>query len=462
MNILLMTPPNKGPVRYPNHGLAYLATYIRDIVNDIKIYIPPNKYTRENIIAEINKTKPEVVGISMYTLSFSETSKIVKLIKRIDKSIIIVAGGPHPSGCPEETLKQLPDLDFIIIGEGEIGFRKLLEFLKEERSLKNYKEFSKIPGLAWRQDDKIICNEPIFIEDLDSLGLPAYDLMPPNTYIGSTGSGFMKSKHIGFICSSRGCPRLCTFCAGSKVNSRKTRFRNPKNVVEEIKMVHDKYGIREIQFTDPDLSINKKHLRKICELMIKEKIKIYWSSAIHSASLDEKLLGLMKKSGCYMIRLGVESGSERILKMIKKGISFDRIEKLTKLINKHGIHVHAFFMIGFPTETMEDIKKTLKLSRKLKLDSASFAILQPLPGSEIFEKYINSGSSQVLNWDNFNYYKDSGFKYPFPFEKLKKIQRHAYLRFYFRPIMLLKMSKNLFSYAKIKSIIKMAKRNLFG
>ncbi len=142
MNVLLMIPPNKEPIRYPNHGLAYLTSYVRDFVD-------------------------EVVGIRMYTLSFSETSNLVKLIKKIEKDIIIIVGGP--SGYPEETLKQLPDLDFAVIGEGEIGFRKLLEFLKKGNSLKKYKEFSKIPGLVWRQNDKIICNEPIFIEKLKNL-----------------------------------------------------------------------------------------------------------------------------------------------------------------------------------------------------------------------------------------------------------------------------------------------------
>lgn len=460
MNILLVSPLAKQPIKYPYTGLAYLATYIRDLVDDVDIFIPGNEDNEDTFVTRLQKSRPDVVGISIFTLAFSAARKTAKLIKNFDKDIIVIGGGPHPSGDPAGTLKSIEEIDFVFKGEAEIGLREFVRLFKEGKVPGDHDQLSRIPGLVWRQESSIISNDATFVQDLESIGFPAYDLMPPDQFIGSTGSGFMKSKHIGFICASRGCPRQCTFCAGHVVNGRRHRKRDPQQVVEEMKLLYGKYAVREIQFTDPDMSLDRVYLKTICEMMIDERVKLHWSCGAHATSIDEDLLRLMKKSGCYMVRVGVEAGSERISKLIKKGIDFEQIEKVTKSIRRNGIHTHGFFMLGLPTETLEEMKETIELSRELDLDSASFSIFQPLPGSEIYEQHVKSNPQYQLNWDNFDFFRDAGFRYALPFNDMKKLQRKAYLGFYIRRKMVFRTAMKFLGVAKLATLIKMSKRNL--
>jgi len=459
VKVLLMSPLSKEPIRYPHLGLGYLATYIRDAVDNIEIFIPKKDDDEASLAAILRRLNPNIVGISVYSLSFRAAQVTAGLIKKANQDITVIAGGPHPSGDPEGTLNATDAIDYAFQGEAETGLRQLVRLLSKHQAPGD-DELSQIPGLVWRRAGGVVTNAPAFIDDLDTIGFPAYDLLRPDEFRGSTGSGFMRSARIGFICASRGCPRRCTFCAGHVVNGRTLRKRDPRKVVEEMELLYREYGIREVQFTDPDISLDTDYLREICEAMVKQGVRLHWSAAAHSKSLDTNLLALMRKSGCYMLRLGVESGSERISRLIKKGVDFPQVEEMTRLIRKRGIHAHAFFILGLPTETLAEMKQTLELSKKLDLDSASFAIFQPLPGSEIYESQVKSNPQIKLDWDNFNYFKDAGFTFTLPFKDMKRIQRKAYLDFYLRPKMIIRTAKKFLGLKKLAILVEMVKRNL--
>jgi anaerobic magnesium-protoporphyrin IX monomethyl ester cyclase len=464
VNFILMTPLMKQSIRYPISGLAYLASYTSDIATCTEIFIPKNhEIDEEAFIKKLEQLKPDFVGINIFSMTFSGARHTIDLIKNYDKNIIVVLGGPHPSGEPEGTLRDLEKADFSFQGEAEIGLRKFIEIFKESRdNLSNPSLLSTIPGLCFRSGDAIVMNTPEFVADIDTLPLPDYNLMKPDDFFSATGSGYQKAKRIGYITSSRGCARRCAFCSGHTVSGKKVRLRDPQKVVDEIKLLINDYQIQEIQFTDSDMAFSKKHLYALCEAIIENNIKIYWSCAACSDSLEEELIKLMKKSGCYMVRLGIETASQKILKLIHKKVNLDKLKDNIKVMRKCGIRTHGFFIIGFPTEELEDIKMTLDYSYQSDLDSASFAIFQPLPGSELYSCFVNNEVREKLNWDNFDFYRDSHFKYTVPFTQLKSLQRKAYIKFYLYPRRFFSLLTFLLSYSQIKTFIKIVKRNLLG
>ncbi|MBU0506843.1 B12-binding domain-containing radical SAM protein [bacterium] len=464
MKFILMTPLMKQSIRYPISGLAYLASFTADIATCTEIFIPKNHEIDEDAFAKkLEQYKPDFVGINIFSMTFSGARHTIDVIKNYDENIVVVLGGPHPSGEPQGTLRDLERADFSFQGEAEIGLRKFIEVFKENKdNLKDAALLSTIPGLCFRSGDTIVANTPEFVADINTLPLPDYNLMSPDDFFSATGSGYQKAKRIGHITSSRGCARRCAFCSGHTVSGKKVRLRDPQKVVDEIKLLMNDYKIQEIQFTDSDIAFSKKHLYALCEAIIENNIKIHWSCAACSDSLEAELIALMKKSGCYMVRLGIETASPRILKLIHKKVDLDKLKDNIKVLRKCGIRTHGFFIIGFHTENMDDIKMTIDYSHQSDLDSASFAIFQPLPGSELYTCYVTAEVRESLNWDNFDFYRDSHFTYNVPFEKLKSIQRRAYIQFYLYPRRFFSLLTYLMSFSAIKTFFKIMKRNLSG
>jgi radical SAM superfamily enzyme YgiQ (UPF0313 family) len=266
------------------------------------------------------------------------------MVRRLLPNTMIIVGGIHPTLLPERTLKDM-EADLLVIGEGKLTFRELISCLKEDRS------FQKIPGIAYRLNGEIIINplRPL-IDNLDLLPFPARDLIfNPEDF----------SINYGMIFTARGCPSKCIFCASNKLWSRKVRFRSKENILEELKAVIKTHSISYFRFTDDTFTLNKKRTLDLCQLIIDEKLNIAWECDTKVKCLDEELLEKMKEAGCIQVNIGVESGSERIRRLIRKECSIEKIEKAFRLINEVGIEAVAYFMFGFPSETKEDMEKTL-------------------------------------------------------------------------------------------------------
>jgi len=412
MRLMLMTPLTGRELAYPINGLGYLAAHTCDLVDDVTVFIGrAEDATREAFHERLAAFRPDIVGINMYSSDFSATRRTATWLREACPEALIILGGPHPSGDPKGTLNAFPEVDLCFQGEAEIGFRQLLEAGRESpAALRDPDRWRRIPGLCHRDGDGIACNPPEMPHDLDALPMPAYDLLRPDTFFSASGSGYQKDHRIGYVTSSRGCVRRCAFCSGHTVSGRKVRLRAPAKVVEGIRFLHDQYGIREIQFTDSDIAHDTDHLQALCEQLLESGLQMHWSCAACSDSLGESLLTLMRRAGCYMVRIGIETSTPRLLRMLHKAVDLDKVNENIRQMRAVGIRAHGFFMLGFPTETRDEMLATLHYAFASQLDSASFSIFQPLPGCELFDRHVDPETRARLDWDNFDFSKDSHYR----------------------------------------------------
>ncbi|MCF6148612.1 MAG: radical SAM protein [Candidatus Kuenenia sp.] len=409
MNILLIDPPFYRFFHYYNRyfplGLSYLSSVLKKAGHNVTIYDADCNtdskgidYTRlpemyaayskelrnpENqIIKEISETlrtyQPNLVGITVMTPKAASAFTVASLIKTYDKKCNVVFGGPHATLKPSEIFNVSDDVDFVISGEGEGSFLELANSLENKEN-----NFERIAGLSYCKDGKKINNgSGKFIDNLDTLPVPDRDsFIGANTYT---------SEDMGLIMGSRGCPFNCSYCA-TQIWTRKVRYRSITNIIEEIKYVYEKYGTHQFTFKDDSFTVNRKRVTEFCEAILKQGLKIKWDCNTRADLVDFQLLKIMKKAGCNSIKVGVESGSERILKIMDKGVQLERTKETAKLFRKAGIHWTAYFMMGVPTETKEDIMETVKLLYEIKPSFASVGVYEPFPGTRLFDIGVERG-----------------------------------------------------------------------
>ena len=370
MKILLVKPYNLSDHIQPSLGLGYLATAVRnknevEILDCIKDNIKINRFSQI-----IDDHRPDLVGFQCYTFDLNFIKGALDAIKRINENIVTVTGGPHPSALPREVMEYFGEkLDFAFKGESERNFSLFIDSLNSKNM-----NFSDIPGLVWREGSQIRVNDCSFENNLDNLGMPSWDLIHPETYPESQHGAFYKKFPIAPIILTRGCPYQCTFCAGRLVSGTKLRKRGIPSVLEEINMLYQKYGIREFHVIDDNFVLDASYAKEFLRQLINQNLDISWATpnGIRIDHLDDELLYLMKKSGLYIISMGIESGSDRILKLMKKNLDVKKIKDKIKLVKNAGLDMAGFFILGFPNETKEDIQKTIRLSLELDLMRANF------------------------------------------------------------------------------------------
>lgn len=409
MNILLVDPPFYRFFNYFNRyfplGLSYLSSTLRKAGHRVTIYDAdcnkdskgmdytrlPEKYRTylkelrnpENpIIQEISGTlakyQPDIVGITVMTPKAASAFTVASLAKKYSKNCHVILGGPHATLRPDEILRNTNDVDFVVNGEGELTFLKLADALTTKTN-----NFSTVNGISYRYGDRILQNDSKgFIDNLDCLPFPDRETL--------LGSDTYTSEDMGLLMGSRGCPYNCSYCA-TQIWTRKVRYRSLANILEEITYVHRRYGTRQFTFKDDSFTVNKKRVMEFCSKLMATGIRINWDCNTRVDLVDLELLRTMKKAGCNSIKVGIESGSERILKLMDKGITLERIMESAKLFRDVGIHWTAYFMMGIPTETKEDIKKTLDLLYKIKPSFASIGVYEPFPGTKLFDIGIERG-----------------------------------------------------------------------
>jgi len=440
MKILLVKPIlEKQRVWHytPPLGLGYLATAVR---NDYDVQILDCINERMDIIefkSSVEKIKPDVVGFMFYSSEEFVIRESLKVVKEINSNIITVLGGPHPSVMPEETLREIPDTDYIFISEAEIG---LPRFLKAVSSSENNKDkiFEDIPGLGWRKGSEIILNPSKVEHNLDALGIPSWDFLGLGRYKRRAPHGvFQKSYPSAPMMATRGCPYTCSYCSAGIISGKKIRKRSPEHIVEEITYLHEKYGIREISFLDDNFTFYNDYAKEICERIIKLNLGMTFNlpNGVRIDSLDEELLLLMKKAGWYSLTLGVESGTQRILNSIRKKLNLNIVKEKLELIHKvGGFTTIGFFMMGFPTEKREEIQNTIDLMFKGKFTFVTFNNFVPLPGTPIYYELKEKNELPEMTWnDTFIgekvIYSPEGIS---P-DELQNLRWKTLLRFYSKP-----------------------------
>lgn len=420
MKILLIKPPSALHQVIPPIGLGYLAgslkghdTKIIDCVRDKIDHITLSKI--------IEKEKPDAVGVTVFSVDLMSAKKCCDIAKNADEKIMTILGGAHISGNPEESMSIIKTCDIGIIGEGENAVQMLLDG----------KPLEKINNVVWRRGNDLIINKKEVEKDLDSLSC-RWDLLEPEKYGYGVHGGFAKRFPVAPVMTSRGCPYGCTFCAGHAVTGKKIRLRSVGKILDEIELLVGR-GIREIHIEDDNFTFYKERVMDFCKGLLERNLDITWCcpNGVRLDTLDDEMLEWMKRSGCYSLSVGVESGSERILKHMKKNLTKEKIEEKIMLIKRHGIQTIGFFIVGYPEETERDILETIGFAKKLSLDRAQFSIFMPLPGSEIYEKLKGEGKINNIEWDKFISSKVA-YTEKISEKDLKKLQKKAYLDFYLR------------------------------
>ncbi|MDP2909882.1 MAG: radical SAM protein, partial [bacterium] len=368
--------------------------------------------------------------------------------KRSNKKIFIVLGGPHVHLFPKETAG-LKEVDFVIRGEGEIPFLSLLEALEERGQL------SQVKGLVYKNKGEIIEN-PVgdFIENLDELPYPARELLPVKKYSSILGAG----RIVTTMFTSRGCPFQCAFCDRPHLG-KKFRARSAQSVVDEMGVCLD-LGIEEILIYDDTFTVDRRRVLDICGEIAKRGLKFVWDIRARVDTVDEEVLSALKKAGCQRIHFGVESGTEKILEVLNKKITLGQIEKAFKLAKAAGIETLAYFMIGAPTETKEDIYQTINFAKKLNPDFVHITILTPYPATVIYRQALEQGVIKNDYWREFALHPENGVFTRYWEKGLNKkelfdLLNKFYKDFYGRPSYILKQflrirsSKDLMKKIKI-------------
>lgn len=466
MKVLLLNPKNTvgSYTIIPNISLGYLASALLKGNNQVMLLdaVKENLSFR-NWEEYLANNSFDVVGIYVSTPSVGSVKEYIKIIKRVSKETIVVLGGPHPTFEPIETMQTFSEADFAFWGEGENGVLQLVEKLENNGNLRP-DDYKGIQNLIWRSGDEIICNPKQIIEDISELAFPAWDLIKPDQYPTAPNGIFSKKRRIAPIITTRGCPYPCGFCGASRAMGKKVRMRNLDGILEEITLLRDKFGIEEIHIMDDSFTQNRELVLNLCEKLMENNLNITWAhpAGIRLDTLDEELLRIMEKSGCYSLAVGIESGSQRVLDLMKKSLTLELVrEKIALIKDVSNIRLTGFFIIGYPGETISEINQTIDFAKDLKLDRANFFNFSPFPGSEIYEKLKKSGQLNNLNYDRLYIHSISYSPKGISKGQMKRLQRKAHLRFYLRPKILLNLLREIKSFSQIKVILRRALAILF-
>src|SRR3989338_5232142 len=393
MKVLLVKPFGIADEIIPPVSLGLLATHIRDY-HSVKILDALKEGLNGTAVAKMVKREDiDVVGFQIWTKDIHNVREISNIIKSLRPDTKIIVGGIHPTVSPEGTMRFFDkSIDFAYQGEGEIGFKLFLDAIESDEGPVAMK---KVAGVVWKEGYDIKVNNNKLNENLDSLGFPAWDMMPPSTYPKAPHGAFYRNFPITPIIITRGCPFPCTFCGAAVVSGKKIRSRTVEHAIEELKLLKTTFGVKEFQIEDDNFTLNNKYVETFCERLLELGLNLTWSfpNGIRLDTVDKNLLDLMKRAGCYAINFGIESGSPRILKMIQKQITMDEIARQLRMVSDVGLDIGAFFIIGFPTETEGEIMETMRFARELPLDRIGVSYFQPFPGTALFRELVDRGET---------------------------------------------------------------------
>ncbi len=402
----------RNPRLWPPIDLAIMASILRN--NNFKVEILDNNVEGlsndeiSNKCKNFDKVLVTSSSLDRWQCPHLNINPFLGLVKKIlenNKKTIIM--GTHVGMRPETILNELT-VYAAIIGEPE---ETVLEICKN-------KDISKIKGIAYRRKGKIVFNKPRDLTDLKDLPPPALELLPMDKYYYE-----LMGENFSLLEASRGCPYQCIFCAKKIMYGNKYRKKPLENIKKEIQLSVEKFGVKNLYFFDLEFTIDKNFVEKICNFLIEKNYDLEWTCQTRADSLNPELLEKMKRSGCKLIHFGVETGSPRIMKIIKKNTSLEKIKAGIEMTRKAGIESACFMMMGFPTETEEDMKMTIEFAKQLNPDYVSFHIATPYPGTEFYK--MAEGSLKELFPTFYSVEHSEDF--------LKKMTNKGFIQFYLRP-----------------------------
>lgn len=436
MKIALINPPQpleelgsafKGGVGYilPYH-LVCLATYLETKGYDVKIWdCVAEEKSMQDIEDIFVKENYDVVGLTSFTINIQRAYDVAKTAKKINPETKVVLGGVHATVCSEQCLEECDEIDFTVVGQGELVFSDMLRAFEGDGSI------FEIPNVSYREGDAILSTPrwSHFI-DIEDLPHPNYTLVDLVNYKPHAGN-FKLLPTYSFY-ASRGCPYPCTFCGASFTVGKKVRYKSVDKAVEEIRILKEEHGTRGLIFQDSTFTIKRKWVVAFCEALIKADLGVIWTANSRADTVDAELLQLMKAAGCYQVLMGIESGNQQSLDLMKKRVTVEQNLKGAHLVAEAGLDLSASFIIGLPGETIEHVNETIDFATKLPSRLVSFYLPVPYPGTELYDQCAD-GLREDASWSEYtsrHFQNPVYFNPNFTKEEFLNLVDYAYYRYY--------------------------------
>ena len=406
-------------------GTLYVASSVLTAGHDVRL-LNGAFMSHAQIMNEISNDTPDFVGIYSTTFGWERAMQTASDIKGLLKDVFIAVGGPYPIAVKEHCLVECVWIDAVVTGEGEITVVRILERLSQVGAL------SGVRGVAFREGKRIVKESPRpLITDLDSLPFPARELLgDPNRYIPPAAT--YRRKPVAVILTSRGCNRRCIFCFQVDRERRNgIRYRSVENVMGEIELCL-RQGYREIKFIDDSIAANYERAMLIAQEIKARRLDFSWFASACVNQVDKPLLMAFKDAGCWAILLGAESGVQRNLNALKKGITLEQTRHAVKAAKEVGLKVFTPFLFGIPGETFEEGLKTIEFACEIDPDVANFHALTPFPGTELYDN-IECYGTKSDDLTEFTYQGAAFIPFSMTREEISRLRQIAFRRFYSRP-----------------------------
>ena len=437
---LIVIPP------LPPSDLLYMASVARNagFIPTIKDY-SLNSDTVEDFKSDLKKLNPKYLVLNVASTTLFHDLAILKPAREVCPEIIIIVKGAHFNTFDIKTLEDFKEINIAIRGEVEETLKEILEG----------KPLNDVLGITYRIDDKIIKNETRpFIEDLDDIPYPARDLIDNSTYRRPDTNEVQ-----AVIKVSRGCPYHCFFCLATPTSGAKVRRRSPDNILGEIRECCEKYGIKNFVFWSDIFNLDNEWVKSLCRKIIDSKLKITFSTNTRADSADLETVKLMKKAGCKLVSIGIESGSQELLDKMGKKITKEQVKNTVKMFKKCGIKIYGYYVLGLPWESEETFKETMDFAKSLNTEYVSFYTATALVGTKFFD-YVKDNKLGEINY-NMPYYYPSVNKHYLSKERVFELHKRALKEYYSRPTYILMMLTKIRSLVELYAYFKAGLRVLF-
>ncbi|UCD25988.1 MAG: radical SAM protein [Candidatus Bathyarchaeota archaeon] len=430
-HVTLVNPPlPRGSYQHPplpSLGLGYLAAVLEKNQHEVDLIdFQTTSVTLEEFRNEISRRQPDIVGITSVILSYKSALQIAEIAKEVSSKCLTVVGGHFVSFWDEKALQECASLDIVARKEGEYTLLELAERVKAG------KDYHDVLGITCRKDGEIVRNpDRPYIENLDELPFPARHLWPIEAF---------QRYGTFFLLTSRGCVQWCNFCIEVRMDGRKCRMRSPRNVVDELEFLHNTYGAEYFVFLDDAFTLNKRRVEEICQTIKNRKLKIKWGCETRVDMVTKELLLKMKEAGCVAVWFGIESGSQRVLNAMGKGISLAQTIRAFKWAKEVGLKPNPNIVLGFPGETKKTAWETIKFVKRLVPDYMScYTVATPYPGTPMYDLVKEKGWLKITDFDKYDTATPT-FETPWlSMKELERIYEQVFKSYYLDPTHVLRM-----------------------
>lgn len=453
--ILLVKASNRFPVITFPLGPMCLSAFIQREFPDSQVRIYDMRLpsaSPEGLRDLVGEFRPTLVGVSLLSVELDGCAEVASVVKSVDARIPVMAGGPHPSSDPDGMLARYSDIDFAVVGEGEETVAHFLRVRQEAAP-----DWSAVNGLAWRTDDgKVVVNPArSYIKQVDELPPPDYESVSREEYWGqwSMGDTTLKRRHrYANLFTSRACPYKCTYC--HDLFGKGFRAASPEVVVGEMERLQRLYGVEEFEILDDIFNFNAERLKTICRLIVERGIKarLSFPNGLRTDRLDAEQIDWLKRAGTTYVSVAIETATPRLQKQIRKNLKTDHVFQMIEEFHRRRIFTRGFFMIGFPTETKEEILATLRYAWRSKLNTAFFFIVVPYKGTEIERENREAVEAMNVQYGEIDYWTNRYNMSAVSDRELRLLQRMAVARFYANPRRVWYLIRNAPTYSGLMAV----------